>query len=501
MDAEPVAVAGEVLDGKSGTKDITVEQAAGRKALVEKPGRLVHLRVPEWLYRLARAVSFGRLGGTVNHSDERSKSTVTGSNLVDLPSGPLPRRHDIMTMLVASAYIFLGVAVVITVGLYVLFAGGTSAETSRLPDWMVDWGSVIAPTVGSGVALAAGLLYARHCRDTPERLDPQSYGELCESLAALDGQLSAFCPPNLIKDERAYACDQARLHNTEARRGWELGIGSYTVWRHLHGAQEALFIAMPRWEVVAAASDDVLRLEGSAIASRDALLEKLKQALRMLDLNTLGSPNAAASAEESRQAALIVDAEIENQARALLRDVRRAIYRFRDDNQAGLVRARDRLAWAGAVTYLMAYALLVLAVLPGTEWETLVTAVAFFLVGATVGVFNQLRRASADDSAAQDFGFSRTRLVYAPILSGVAAVGGVLVVSLVSAASGTINSDQGAFVRDLFNIDRNPLGLIVAAAFGLAPDRLIEGLQARADRYRDDLASTSTRGAEEKPSR
>jgi hypothetical protein len=46
-------------------------------------------------------------------------------------------------------------------------------------------------------------------------------------------------------------------------------------------------------------------------------------------------------------------------------------------------------------------------------------------------------------------------------------------------------------IGDIFNLDTNRFGLLVAAVFGLTPDLLINRLQGEADRYRTQLESTS----------
>lgn len=190
-------------------------------------------------------------------------------------------------------------------------------------------------------------------------------------------------------------------------------------------------------------------------------------------------------------------------ARSVLREVRRSINGFRDDKWAGLLRARTRLVWTGTLTAGIAFALLVLAVLSQAPSKEVVAAMTFYLTGAIVGLFNQLRLAAGGRSVEEDCGFSRTRLLYVPILSGIAAVVGVVLIAMLHAVNGMVLTYGEArpaidetipTVHNIFQLTTNPFGLVLAAIFGLTPDLLVSRLQATADRYRDDLASTEAHG-------
>lgn len=78
------------------------------------------------------------------------------------------------------------------------------------------------------------------------------------------------------------------------------------------------------------------------------------------------------------------------QARVVLRDIRHVVNEYRDDRRVGLVRTRNNLLWTGTVTGLVGFLLLALAILREVEETAVVAAMVFFLVGATVGLFNQL---------------------------------------------------------------------------------------------------------------
>ena len=78
------------------------------------------------------------------------------------------------------------------------------------------------------------------------------------------------------------------------------------------------------------------------------------------------------------------------------------------------------------------------------------------------------------------------------MLSGLAAVFGVLVVALLYDAvdfGATENTDIS--LDAIFDVQKFSLGLIIAAVFGLVPDLLVDRLQQKANEYRSGLSSTS----------
>ena len=179
--------------------------------------------------------------------------------------------------------------------------------------------------------------------------------------------------------------------------------------------------------------------------------------------------------------------------RVVLRDIRQTISEFRDGERAKLVRARNQLAWTGTITAIAAWALLGLAILSSALPVAVVTGVAYYVVGAAVGLFNQLRTEWNGAAAQDDLGFHRARLFYTPVLSGLAAVGGVAIVALLheSVNFGDTASMNTRTLEDLFNVKTFSLGLVIAAVFGLTPDLLVNRLQHKADEYRAGLTNTT----------
>ena len=106
----------------------------------------------------------------------------------------------------------------------------------------------------------------------------------------------------------------------------------------------------------------------------------------------------------------------------------------------------------------------------------------------------------SSETAVDDFGLATARLLQVPWLSGLAAVGGVLITSVIGFVSdGTFpGAGEGTELISIF--DSRPTLLIVAAVFGLAPDLLLRRLQ-QVDKYKDDLQSTQSSQSNEDISR
>jgi hypothetical protein len=149
----------------------------------------------------------------------------------------------------------------------------------------------------------------------------------------------------------------------------------------------------------------------------------------------------------------------------------------------GLVRARNRLWRAILLTATTTFLLVGLAVLNDVPKSLLIGASVFFLVAAVVGLFNRLRLQAAADLAVEDFNLFEARLVHTPLISGLAGVAGVILVSLVP---GTASTGPPP-LSEIFELSKNQFGLIVAAAFGLAPDRIIGPLESQTEKLKVQL--------------
>ena len=185
-------------------------------------------------------------------------------------------------------------------------------------------------------------------------------------------------------------------------------------------------------------------------------------------------------------------------ARTILRVVLHTINDFRDSRRAEIERARNRLLLTIFVTSLLAYGIELVVIFAGATPANLIAAILFFLVGATVGLLDRLRREAKSSSAVDDYGLFEARLLHTPLLSGLAAVGGVLLVNVAPVLATSLSADPQqtldaislASVYSLSNVG----GILVAGVFGLTPGAFFDGLQKQADVLRKDLESTTASG-------
>lgn len=374
------------------------------------------------------------------------------------------------------------------------------------------------------LAVVAGVFFAlymwrrsaRHYRRyvTAASASRRNYNGLRERLGQLQNRIHHFDPtresqigvPAVRRRVRLHAHAYAREQCEKIEEGlkgrgspWTTGLGYIELWHRVHRAEEALIKVEPYTEALAGAMRDERRLANATMHNRDSLLERLRGAVAVLDdsvtsecLSYVEEPE-----ENSREPGARATLEDRAKALAILSEVRYEINNFRDNVWEGIVHARNRLAETSVVLGIAAYALLGLAVFANTPNRMIVWVVTYFLLGAIVGLFARAQGEWSANTAVDDFGLSTARLIHTPWLSGLAAVGGVLVTSildsqLLSDASGT------STLADIFR--ERPSLLIVAAIFGLTPDLIIRRLTQQVDRYKEDLQSTqSSQSAEDVP--
>ncbi len=307
--------------------------------------------------------------------------------------------------------------------------------------------------------------------------------------------------------KEAYACclDVSRkLYRHSIGLSWILGTGYNSVWRLLHHAEEVLIEAMDAKAAVRQAKHDFLSIEGSQIEGKDELLHDVSQAVAVLQPEaSTYFPEASAHFKEAKPSKEHTSdsdsvnsdtrAQADAAARVTLREVRSTLNDFRDKRWEALVRQRGRLLAAIALTGAVTYALLCVIILAAPP--DILAASVFYLVGAIAGLFTRLYAESRGRHAVDDFGLSRMRLITTPLLSGLAAIGGVLVVGT-AAAEGRLAVTSGSgpalpapALADFFTLSLQLL--LTAAIFGVTPNLLIKGLQKKANQYRAELQSSS----------
>lgn len=372
----------------------------------------------------------------------------------------------------------------------------------------ISWQNPLAYLVGT---VAAFLMWISLCAIYPrfvtaDHVNAHTYDELCGRVMRLQSQLSSPGEGKILGEDpiRQMAWKEAneycsalerKLCKCEAEfRGmfWILGSGYINCWNLLHRAEEALIDFEPQEAVISGAIFDELRLTGVGMSNQGALLAKLRTAVGQLsEPATMYLGETARTQSDSRTGTPKylenMEAEKEAQARAVLRGIRHTINEFRDNGRGGLIRVRNRLVKTVMFTGITLYLLLGLAMLMRVDRGSIAAAMAFYLVGAIVGLFAVLRSEARADHAVEDYGLVTARLIHTPLLSGIAAVAGVvLVLTLARQADGR----NIALAADVFNVSKSPYALIIAAVFGLTPGLLIDRLRQQTDKIKEDLKAT-----------
>jgi hypothetical protein len=208
---------------------------------------------------------------------------------------------------------------------------------------------------------------------------------------------------------------------------------------------------------------------------------------------------------------------------------------------------RNRTWGATIFTGLTAFMLLAIAMVMGASRTSIVAGATFFFVGATVGLLGRLRSQMEEEGGVPDYGLSTARLYSTPVICGLAAIGGVLLVAILpygtnafstptnlqtnaaptgtnvttirtnppanipsttSAALGGTSTVQGTTSRandqatppadsekkprltNIFDLEKNLVGVLVAAVFGLTPGLLFNRLQDQAEKYKSEIKTS-----------
>lgn len=380
--------------------------------------------------------------------------------------------------LVVTAALLPGVAAFCTVIIFLLEISFPGKQT-------------YAPLWGSVTAFLAWLILTVFFRRfaNAKFAVPSSYGELKNCLAQLRLNVVNVCQGDVLPGAPydSLTCIREQIERIEAELlesglSWALGRGYSDVWKRLHLLEEAMIEIEPQETVIAGALTDLSRLQGSKIDNHRELAGRILQAVNDIApssaVNYFQCPAAAGvngvlsgTPEEAtagtagfnvrptdsnnvsvtktcsltNKASIFSDlpldaaagADLNNhatdstrQARAILRSVRHEINEFRNGCWRSIIVARNRLVATMMLTGLTAYLVLAIAIIMGASRQAIAAASTFYLVGATIGLLNQLRSASQNDSAVEDYGLSTARLITMPLFSGLAAIGGVFLVTL-----------------------------------------------------------------------
>jgi hypothetical protein len=356
--------------------------------------------------------------------------------------------------------------------------------------------------VGVGIALAAWLVLAPLLMRFayPTRAIPSVYDELhaeYDELRARHDGLGAAAPQAARQHLDEVARELCLAAGTDASPDlrWTLATGYGAMWDRLHRAREELVAAVSSPEVAEWAMEARARLSGSKIADAGALVRELEIAVARLEpsmseyLDADRPPRPPATAPENPAAPAAPSPPSGGDAdRFTVRRIMRAIYDYRDSRRKGLVRARNRLFATIIFAGSAAFGILALALLEETKRRYVAAGVAYYLIGAVIGLFQQLRAASAADTVTEeDYGLSTARLIHTPLFSGIAAVAGVALAVLAPLADPAHAQTGTAALHKVFDLATYPAGVVVAAVFGLTPSLLITRLQRQAEQYKADL--------------
>ena len=377
---------------------------------------------------------------------------------------------------------------------------------------------------------------------SPQNANSRSYGLLDSRLNQLATRLNVIhneVDEKKLPEYQQVALNEAHdkldeittdLYESDTRLPWVRGYAYVNAWGSLHRAEEALVEVEPVEMTMRGAMHDKMAIAGSQIGNRDELLDKMGYAVKRLvppSMAKLFKPFVAAAAESDNESPEIqklqqevqqiaehlklklgedhtssqkpqapLDAEDEARARLTLREVRRALNDFRDHQWEGVVRARNNLLSVTFVTGLGTHILLCIAILAmapvngstAADRMTIISAVAYYMLGAIAGLFGRISQASIANIGVDDYGLSLAQIMSRPLYSGLAGIGGVLLSSTVL----SVSTQNGlSMTQSIFTLNR-PDFLIVAAAFGLTPNLIAGSMQNQTNKLLSALRSSKT---------
>jgi hypothetical protein len=412
----------------------------------------------------------------------------------------LVRRTDFETSAYLAAVAVLAVALPGTAGLVtsVLYLLHEGPADVKLP---INHDGAQSFLYGTGIAivtwLAAALLLQRYGR--AEQANPIEYERLRSYHALLETR-HAVAANQELAGQQLVAAKSAETALGLARRALRLEGEVHPSSRGIAWASQSGYVvaranldvanrALLEFELVdglaAVASELRSRIDGSRIPSSAALVETLRDMTGELRLR---EPNVA-------------------RVRARLAQVQKTVDEYRDGRRYGLVCARSSLYGPIVLGGVLAYFALGLALIMGASPGQIAAGIAFYVVGVVIGLIRHLGSASAADTKVEeDYGLDDARLLQRPLFSGVAAVGGVVLTTmLVTVAPEVTNRSEGNQAQpqqqaqaravvpplaEIFDLDKNRLALLYAAIFGLTPGLLARRLGEAAEKFKVDLRST-----------
>jgi hypothetical protein len=284
--------------------------------------------------------------------------------------------------------------------------------------------------------------------------------------ATYESQTTSYWDPKmkeirfLLADVEAAIADfYDSLNEVRPGADWALGTGYVELSRNVHKVDEALIMLLPLNNVIEFGSFLKAEVANSEMSDLEQKLRSLEKALDYLisDLD-----DQVVQKKSVKKSAMEVKSQ--GEARGTIRGVSRSLHEFDDDQwmrQVNLLIALNRLT---LLTGLALYILLIFAILIGIPLSILISVTFFALIGACTGILGRLYEQAKTDIPVDSTPLANARLMAVPVLSGLAAIGGVALLQKVAATS----SD--------FSFILTPFNILAAAAFGLVPSLFFSAL-------------------------
>jgi hypothetical protein len=435
--------------------------------------------------------------GSAVHSQAENAASVPSGDRQSSQLPPLPRWWEGgVAALYLYGYLALLCGQVVAVLVYPLLPSraGSSPAIPQEPA-----AALVIAVVVTIVVWALEFLVLRAMTSAP-KAQPRFYTELIfryQQVRDRWAERGTAHPPIALPVEVKTQLEWATRALTGEDKGpglrWAMAYGYVSVLRAVHFAEEALILVERHDRVLSDTVLDELSLKSSTIQARNELVKEIEAGRTALRSNAAEAPHPQAPAPPppthasgSSAAPLSMGEGLER-----LRLVRYAIDNFRDDLRDGVIRARNRLILVTFVVSTLTFLLLGLAEVVGVPSVCLTSVAALYLVGAIVGCFNRLRIEAKQSSAGEDFGFYQMRLMAVPLMSGLAAVGGVYLVAALPALL-PVQGEPHAVpaLWAIFDLSSNGASLLYAAVFGLVPETLTKWLLGAADKLQSDLLAS-----------
>jgi hypothetical protein len=413
----------------------------------------------------------------------KQDSSLTRKERVEVNFSAINAPHSFSAAFVRTANLVPLVAALASAAIYIALPQSLYLR----PSFAIAGGIVLALIIWTTVALPY------FSSTTADKADVYSYNLLVSRYKQLTEELNIYKDTAISDDPGNVVHTNKNIREAEnylqaawivlfqRSSTWVSGIGYVNLSRLLHRSDESLILIRSMPDVIAsAAADDsrLVNLKNSSINNRKYYRRVISTTLQELDQKP--SLMQVDPTDGTVEGKFNQDAR-ERRARTMLREVRFALNQFYDDQWEKQVHARNNLIQITIVTGLSVYILLAFAILAVVPISTLIAGTLYFLIGAIVGLLSRLYEQSKADTSIENVHLARARLMASPLISGLAALGGVVVTQKL-ATSGIASPFDTI----------NAINILAAAAFGLAPNLFFNAIQNQKDINKTNAISKST---------